>query len=54
MADPLDGKIYGEDTLSDSAQAEAGRALRVPTPTLDVWDENDSRATTEGNHGKQS
>jgi len=42
--------IYGAD---DQGAAEAiDTKLSVPEPTLDVHGESDSRAKSEGNHGK--
>lgn len=51
MADKLNSDIYGSD---DQGAADAiNTKLGVPDPTLDVWGETDSRAKSEGNHGKQ-
>lgn len=51
MAPKLDPDIYGADP-----QGEANAIndkLSVPDPTLDINGESDSRAQSEGNHGKQ-
>lgn len=51
MAPKLDADIYGKD---DQGAANAiSTKLNVPDPELDVWGETDSRAKSEGNHGKQ-
>lgn len=49
--DSLDSNIYGTDDLGAANDVET--KLSVPDPTLDVWGETDSRAKSEGNHGKQ-
>lgn len=51
MADKLNGNIYGTDPQGAADEIETG--LSVPEPTLDVHGENDSRAVSEGNHGRQ-
>ena len=43
--------IYGGDP--QGAADAISTKLNVPTPTLDVHGESDSRAKSEGNHGKQ-
>jgi hypothetical protein len=46
-----DPDIYGKD--DQGAASKIDERLSVPDPVLDVWGETDSRATSEGNHGKQ-
>lgn len=48
----LNQDIYGSDDTS-MATPESSRVLGVPDPTLDINGEKDSRAQSEGNHGKQ-
>ena len=43
--------IYGGDP--QGAADKIDTKLSVPEPTLDVHGESDSRAVSEGNHGKQ-
>jgi hypothetical protein len=43
--------LYGSDPQGAADAIETKRS--VPTPTLDVHGESDSRAVSEGNHGKQ-
>lgn len=49
MADKLNSDIYGSDPqeAADKIETSPGE------PTLDVHGETDSRAVSEGNHGKQ-
>ena len=47
----LNEDIYGKDDLGAANAIDT--KLDVPDPTLDVWGETDSRAKSEGNHGKQ-
>jgi hypothetical protein len=47
----LNPEIYGEDP--QGAASKIDLMLDVPDPTLDVNGESDSRAKSEGNHGKQ-
>lgn len=47
----LNEEIYGGDP--QGAANAVDTKLSVPDPTLDVNGETDSRAKTEGNHGKQ-
>lgn len=47
----LDENIYGGDPQGPANAIDT--KLSVPDPTLDVWGETDSRAKSEGNHGKQ-
>ena len=47
----LNEDIYGGDP--QGAANEISTKLDVPKPTLDEWGESDSRAKSEGNHGKQ-
>lgn len=47
----LDQDIYGKD--DQGAANDISTKLGVPDPTLDVWGETDSRAKSEGNHGRQ-
>jgi hypothetical protein len=47
----LDPDIYGGDP--QGAADKIDTLLSVPDPTLDVHGEQDSRAQSEGNHGKQ-
>lgn len=47
----LDQDIYGAD--DQGAANDVSTKLGVPDPTLDVNGETDSRAKSEGNHGKQ-
>lgn len=51
MADKLNSDIYGADP--QGAAEEIDTLLNAPDPTLDVHGESDSRAQSEGNHGKQ-
>lgn len=51
MADKINTDIYGSD--DQGAANSVDTKLSVPEPTLDVWGETDSRAMSEGNHGKQ-
>ena len=51
MADKLNSNLYGTDP--QGAADDVSTKLNVPDPTLDVWGETDSRAKSEGNHGKQ-
>jgi hypothetical protein len=44
-------EIYGADP--QGAADSISTLLGVPDPTLDVHGETDSRAKSEGNHGKQ-
>ena len=44
-------ELYGADPQGAADAIET--KLSVPTPTLDVHGESDSRAVSEGNHGKQ-
>jgi len=46
----LNEELYGADPKGAADAIET--KLSVPTPTLDVHGESDSRATSEGNHGK--
>ena len=47
----LDPDLYGND---DQGAAKAiDTKLDVPDPTLDINGEQDDRAKSEGNHGKQ-
>lgn len=50
MADKLNADIYGAD--DQGAANSVDTKLSVPEPTLDVHGETDSRAVSEGNHGK--
>jgi len=50
--DFCDPQYYGEDDTS-TATSISSRILGVPEPTLDINSETDSRAQSEGNHGKQ-
>ena len=43
--------LYGSDPQGAADAIET--KLSVPDPTLDVHGESDSRAQSEGNHGKQ-
>lgn len=47
----LDSDIYGSD--DQGAANKIATKLDTPDPTLDINGENDSRAKSEGNHGKQ-
>lgn len=47
----LNSDIYGSDDLGAAGKIDL--KLNVPTPTLDNNGETDSRAQSEGNHGKQ-
>lgn len=47
----LNEDIYGSDP--QGAASSISTLLNVPSPTLDVNGESDSRAQSEGNHGKQ-
>jgi hypothetical protein len=47
----LDENIYGGDPQGEAQKIDL--MLDTPDPTLDVWGEDDSRAKSEGNHGKQ-
>ncbi len=49
----LNEDIYGGDPMNSGANKEATRVLGVPDPTLDVNGEQDDRAKSEGNHGRQ-
>lgn len=49
--DSLDSNIYGSD--DQGAANDIPTLLNAPDPTLDVHGESDSRAKSEGNHGKQ-
>lgn len=51
MAEKLNERIYGSDPQGAADDISTG--LSVPDPTLDVHGESDSRAKSEGNHGKQ-
>lgn len=51
MADKLNSDIYGSDP--QGAADDISTLLNTPDPTLDVNGETDSRAKSEGNHGKQ-
>lgn len=51
MANKLNEDIYGGDP--QGAADAIDTKLSTPDPTLDVWGENDKRAVSEGNHGKQ-
>jgi hypothetical protein len=51
MADKLNTDLYGSDP--QGAASDIPTLLNVPDPTLDVHGESDSRAQSEGNHGKQ-
>lgn len=44
-------ELYGSDP--QGAADKIDTKLSVPEPTLDVHGESDSRAVSEGNHGKQ-
>jgi hypothetical protein len=51
-----DGGSFNEDLYGKDDQGAAEKIstkLDVPDPTLDVWGEQDGRARSEGNHGKQ-
>jgi hypothetical protein len=50
MSDRSDA-IYGADP--QGAADKIDTKLGSPEPTLDVHGESDSRAVSEGNHGKQ-
>lgn len=47
----LNEEIYGGDPQGASQKVD--EKLSVPDPTLDINGESDSRAQSEGNHGKQ-
>lgn len=47
----LNEDIYGSDP--GGAASSIPTLLNTPDPTLDVHGETDSRAQSEGNHGKQ-
>ena len=47
----LNEDIYGGDP--QGAANAIDTLLNTPDPTLDVHGESDSRAKSEGNHGKQ-
>lgn len=47
----LDEDIYGKDDLGAANAIDT--KLDTPSPTLDENGETDSRAKSEGNHGKQ-
>lgn len=47
----LNEDIYGSD--DQGAANKVDTLLDTPDPTLDVHGESDSRAVSEGNHGKQ-
>lgn len=47
----LNEDIYGADP--QGAADKIDTLLNTPDPTLDVHGEDDSRAKSEGNHGKQ-
>ncbi len=47
----LNEDIYGKDDLGAANKVDT--LLDTPDPTLDVWGEKDSRAKSEGNHGRQ-
>ena len=47
----LDPDIYGGDPKGAANAIDT--KLSVPDPTLDINGETDSRAVSEGNHGKQ-
>jgi hypothetical protein len=49
--DSLNPDIYGRD--DQGAASKIDTKLSVPDPTLDINGETDSRAVSEGNHGKQ-
>jgi hypothetical protein len=49
--DSLNSDIYGSDDTGAASAIDT--KLSVPTPTMDVHGETDSRAQSEGNHGKQ-
>jgi hypothetical protein len=52
MAPPkLDPDLYGAD--DQGAADKIDTKLSTPDPTLDENGESDSRAVSEGNHGKQ-
>ncbi len=44
-------ELYGADPMGAADKIDT--KLSVPEPTLDVHGESDSRAQSEGNHGKQ-
>jgi hypothetical protein len=46
----LDSNIYGSDDMGAAEAIETN--LDAGDPTLDVHGAKDSRATSEGNHGK--
>jgi hypothetical protein len=48
----LNSNIYGSDD-TDTAESISSEFLGSPDPTLDIHGEKDSRAVSEGNHGKQ-
>jgi hypothetical protein len=47
----LNEDLYGGDP--QGAANEVDTKLSVPDPTLDINGEQDGRAKSEGNHGKQ-
>lgn len=47
----LNSNIYGSDP--QGAADAISTKLNVPSPTLDEHGETDSRAKSEGNHGRQ-
>lgn len=47
----LNEDLYGADPQGEADKIDT--RLSIPDPVLDVWGENDSRAQSEGNHGKQ-
>lgn len=51
MANERSEDLYGSD--DQGAAGKIDTKLSVPEPTLDVHGEDDSRAVSEGNHGKQ-
>ena len=51
MPPKLNEDLYGGDP--QGAANDVDTKLSVPDPTLDVNGETDSRAKSEGNHGKQ-
>jgi hypothetical protein len=46
----LNTNLYGTDDYGAANAIDT--KLNTPDPTLDVHGETDSRATSEGNHGK--
>jgi hypothetical protein len=51
MPKSLNTDIYGSDPQGEASRIDD--KLGVPDPTLDINGESDSRAQSEGNHGKQ-